>query len=280
MIIDAHTHIFPPAICEGRSHYRTCDGWFSQLYESERARMATAEDLIAAMDLDGVDRAVACGFAWSEQELCREHNDYMIDCVARYPDRIIGAAIVQPRAGLAARRELERCLDAGLLGLGELMPDGQGFSLEDESLMAPLAEVLQERNLPLMTHVSEPVGHPYHGKGHTWPQQIVSLAERFPELRIVCGHWGGGLPFYELMPEVARTLTHVYYDTAASPFLYRWWIFPLAVQMVGAHKILMGSDYPLIRSRTYLHHLAELPLDEADRQAILGGNAARLWLRA
>jgi len=277
MIVDTHTHVFPPEVCAQREPYRARDGWFSELYQDPRARMATAEDLLAAMDRDGVDRAVACGFAWSDQGLCREHNDYLIESVARYPDRLIGLAIVQPLAGREAACELDRALAAGLRGLGELMPDGQQFSLEDADLLAPLAGLLRERSLPLMTHTSEPVGHHYHGKGHTLPQHVITLARNFPGLPIICGHWGGGLPFYELMPEVARALQDVFYDTAASPYLYRWRIFPLAVQMVGAHKVLMGSDYPLIRPRTYLMHLAELPLADEDRAAILGGNAAALW---
>jgi predicted TIM-barrel fold metal-dependent hydrolase len=278
MIVDAHTHIFPPEICTNREKYRQCDDWFSALYQDPRARTATVEELIEAMDVDNVARAVACGFAWADQGLCREHNDYLLDCVARYPDRIIGMAIVQPLAGHEAVAELERCLQAGLLGLGELMPDGQGFRLDDIELLRPLADLLQEYGRPLMTHTSEPIGHHYHGKGETSPQQIVALAEHFPELRIVCSHWGGGLPFYELMPEVSQVLQNVYYDSAASPYLYRWSIFPLAAQMVGAHKILMGSDFPLIRARTYLRHLEQLPLEEEARACILGKNAAALWL--
>ncbi len=277
MIVDSHTHIFPPPICQERDQYCTLDGWFSELYSDMRARMATAEDLIEVMDRDGVDRAVAFGFAWSDQGLCREHNDYLIECVSRYPGRLIGLAVVQPRAGRAAAKELQRCLEAGLRGLGELFPDGQGFSLEDTALLAPLADLLQGWDWPLLTHTSEPLGHQYKGKGQTLPQQIVTLAQAFPELRILCAHWGGGLPFYELMPEVRQALQNVYYDTAASPYLYRWEIFSLAEQMVGADKILLGSDYPLIRPRTYLAHLEQLPLAEGTRAAILGENAARLW---
>ena len=277
MIIDAHTHIFPAEISEQRERYRDRDLWFAQLYEDPRAQTATAEDLIAVMDRDGVDWAVVCGFAWQDQGLCREHNDYLLEVVARYPDRLIGMAIVQPRAVREAPIELERCLEAGLRGLGELMPDGQGFSLEETGLLVPLAELLQERGLPLLTHVSEPFGHDYRGKGHTSPQQVMALAESLPHLNIICAHRGGGLPFYELMPEVAEVLHNVYYDSAASPYLYRWSIFPLAVNMVGAHKILLGSDYPLIRPRTYLLHLEQLPLSEQDRRMILGENAARLW---
>ncbi len=278
MIIDAHTHIFSPNVCHMRERYCARDGWFNELYQDARARMSTAEDLITAMDLDGVDRSVVCGFAWSDQALCREQNDYIIDSVRRYPDRLIGMAVVQPRAGQDAVHELERCLKAGLRGLGELFPDGQGFSLEEVETLEPLAELLIKYNWPLLTHTSEPVGHQYQGKGRTLPQHVITLAQSFPELRIVCGHWGGGLPFYELMPEVAQALQHVYYDTAASPYLYRWRIFSVATQMVGGGKVLFGSDYPLIRARTYLKHLEQLSIEEQDRQAIVGKNAVKLWM--
>jgi predicted TIM-barrel fold metal-dependent hydrolase len=277
MIVDAHTHIFPPEVCAQRERYRERDAWFSLLYEDPRARLATVEDLLAVMDLDGVDRAVVCGFAWADEGLCREHNDYLLDCLKRHPGRLIGLAVVQPRAGRAAARELERALEAGLSGLGEVFPDGQGFSLEDRDLLSPLVSLLQERGRPLLTHVSEPVGHEYRGKGRTFPQQVIALARNFPELKVVCAHWGGGLPFYELMPEVAQVLGNVFYDTAASPYLYRWRIFSVGAEMVGAHKILFGSDFPLIRPRTYLAHLGQLPLEEAARRAILGENALRLW---
>jgi predicted TIM-barrel fold metal-dependent hydrolase len=277
MIIDVHTHIFSPEICDHREPYLSRDAWFGTLYADPRARMATAEDLIAVMEVDGVDRAVVGGFAWADQGLCRDHNDYLLDCIARYPDRLIGIAAVQPRAGAAAAEELRRCLEGGLRGLGELFPDGQGFSLEETDLLAPLVDLLQSAQVPLLTHTSEPVGHEYHGKGHTAPGHVVTLARRFPELRLICGHWGGGLPFYELMPEVAAALHNVFYDMAASPYLYRWSIVPLTIQMVGAHKILYGSDYPLIRPKNYIAHLSQLSLEEADRQAILGGNAAQLW---
>ena len=61
-------------------------------------------------------------------------------------------------------REAQRCLDAGAVGIGELMPDGQEFSLQDERL-ATLIQLLEASNAPLMLHVNELVGHRYPGKG-------------------------------------------------------------------------------------------------------------------
>ena len=92
----------------------------------------------------------------------------------------------------------------------------------------------------------------------------------------MCAHWGGGLPFYALMPEVSASLENVYFDTAASPLLYEARIFEAATALVGAERILLGSDYALLRPRRLLKQVMESRLTEGERGAILGGNAARL----
>jgi uncharacterized protein len=276
MLIDVHTHIFPPEVIANREDYLRRDDLFGALYTNPRARLATAEDLIAAMDRQGITAAVACGFGWSDHGLCVAHNDYLIDAVGRYPDRIIGFAAIQPRAARQAVAEVERVVAAGLGGVGELMPHGQGFSLDDEPLLAPLAAAATALGVPILTHTSEPVGHIYPGKGTVTVQTVYHLAVAFPDLRIICGHWGGGLPFYELMPEVAVALRNVYYDSAASPYLYHPRIYTLALELCGVDRILFGSDYPLLRYRRCLDEIRTLGLSPDVEAAVLGGNAARL----
>ena len=83
MIIDAHTHIFPPAIGEDRDAFLQRDTTFRELYSNPKARIATAEELIASMDEAGIDKSVACGFGWNDAELCREHSDYLLEAAER-----------------------------------------------------------------------------------------------------------------------------------------------------------------------------------------------------
>jgi predicted TIM-barrel fold metal-dependent hydrolase len=97
-----------------------------------------------------------------------------------------------------------------------------------------------------------------------------------PDVTLVCAHWGGGLPFYALMPEVAEALNNVYFDTAASPFLYDVKIFEVVAGLVSMEKILMGSDYPLLSASRLIRQVQESGLSDADKSAIMGGNAARL----
>ncbi len=277
MIVDFHTHIYPLSLREQRETYLSRDRTFGELFSDPRAKMATAEELVAAMDEDGIDRSVVMGIGWTDQGVAREVNDYLIDATSRFPDRLTGFAGVNPAWGNeASALEAERCSRAGLRGIGELHPSSQGFDLGNESVMAPLMEVVRERGLIVTTHSSEPVGHTYQGKGDTRPEMLWRFITQHPDMTLVCAHWGGGLPFYALMPEVAEALNNVYFDTAASPFLYDARVFEVVTELVGAEKILLGSDYPLLSASRLTRQVHEADLSDADRSAILGGNAARL----
>ena len=275
MIIDFHTHITAPEIIARRDEYLIRDAWFRDLYANPKARLSSAEDLISTMDRDAVEQAVVFGFGWRDMDLCRRDNDYVIESVARYPDRLIGFAIVNPQSGREAVREIERCAAAGLDGVGELMPDGQGYRLDDLKIMAPFVEVAMELDMILLSHCSEPVGHLYPGQGTVTPDEIIRFARFFPDATLVCAHWGGGAIFYELMPEVARVMCNVYYDTAASLFLYKDDIFSLAARWAPG-KVLFGTDYPLIGPGQFIRRLEAARMPTATRRRILGGNAWRI----
>jgi uncharacterized protein len=275
VIIDFHTHITAPEIIARRDEYLVRDAWFRDLYANPNARLSSAEGLIEAMDRGGVQQAVVFGFGWRDMDLCRRDNDYVIESVARYGDRLLGFCITNPAHGAEAVREVERCAAGGLLGIGELMPDGQGYQLDDEKTMAPIVEVAARYAMPLLTHCSEPVGHLYPGKGTVTPDQVIRFARLFPQARLVCAHWGGGTIFYELMPEVARVMSNVYYDTAASPFLYQDDIFSLAARWAPG-KVLFGTDYPLLSPGRFLRQMAKARMPVATRNRMLGGNAWRV----
>ncbi len=276
MLIDFHTHIFPPHICERRSFYCARDPWFNALYASPRTRMVNAEDLIAEMSASGVDASVTFSFGWTDPGLIEETNSYIIDAMHRYPQRIYGMAVIQPTAGVRAVRELERCALAGMVGLGELMPHGQGYRLSNIELLTPLIEVVCSYQLLVLSHCSEPVGHSYPGKGDVSLQDIVTFLTAFPDIRFIAAHWGGGLPFYCLMPEIQRVAANVWYDTAATIYLYRSTILPVVTQLVGADRILFASDYGLLPQRRVIDHIKQAGLDQASLEMILGGNAQHL----
>jgi predicted TIM-barrel fold metal-dependent hydrolase len=276
MLIDFHTHIFPLDIRNRRELYCARDPWFNQLYSNPRANVATAEDLVAEMDASGVDASVTFSFGWTDPGLIEETNSYVLDAMRRYPKRIYGMAVLQPTAGARAVRELERCAQAGMIGLGELMPHGQGYKLNDIDLLTPFIEVVRQYQLLVLSHCSEPIGHLYPGKGNVTLQAIVTFLTAFPDVRFVAAHWGGGLPFYCLMPEIQRIAAHVWYDTAATAYLYRNTILPVVADLVGAERILFASDYGLLRQQRIIDYIVQSGLDSEALAMVLGGNAQRL----
>ncbi len=276
MLIDFHTHIFSPDIQTYRERYCSRDPWFDALYSDTRNRLASAEDLIAEMDATGVDAAVAFSFGWTDPGLIEETNSYVIDSMRRYPGRIYGMAVLQPTVGVRAVRELERCAEAGMVGLGELMPHGQGYRLNNIDLLTPVMEVVRQYELLVLSHCSEPVGHSYPGKGNVSLPDIIAFLTAFPDVRFIAAHWGGGLPFYSLMPEIQRVTTNVWYDTAATPYLYRNTIVPAVAQIVGADRILFASDYGLLRQRRVIDYIRQSGLSDSAVEMVLGGNAKAL----
>ena len=276
MIIDSHTHVFPPELIGRRESLLERDETLAAMFSDPRARMADAEELVATMDGAAVDLSVAVGIGWNDIGLAREANDYLIDAVSRFPLRLRGFCAVNPLWGDAAAAEIERCAAAGLSGIGELHPDTQGFDLGDKTVMAPVVEAAAAVGMPILTHTSEPVGHTYPGKGNVTSATLCRFIEAFPEATVICAHWGGGLPFYALMPEVRESLARVYFDSAASPFLYREEVFAAVVGLVGADRIMFGTDYPLISQKRLMRQVVDSPISDDAKESILYRNAARL----
>ncbi len=290
MIIDAHVHYTPPALRDHLDDFLKEEPfWGLLLAPGPDGRSlqgwATPERMIADMDAAGVDRVVLMGEYRRSHEACVARNDQAIAIARRWPDRVIPFAMVQPKAGAAALDEVARCVDAGMRGVGELGPYGQGYRLDDPDFLR-LAEACIRHNIPLNLHTNEEVGHYYPGKATTPLAHYYELAVRYPELRLILAHWGGGLLFYELMPAVRRALANVWYDTAASPLIFPTSrIFNAALACVAPQKLLFASDYPL---RLYparqaepdmlpfLREVGALGLDADARSAIMGGNAAAL----
>lgn len=276
MIIDFHTHIFPPRVKENRRRYVDSDPCFAALYDNPKAKLITAEELIESMDASRVDISVVQNIGWTSHELCVETNDYILEAIKKYPGRLVGFCSVQPLSMADAVEEIERCAAGGIRGVGELRPDTQMLKFDDKEFMQPFVDALLKNRMILLTHSSEPVGHRYPGKGTVTPQMLYSFIYNHPELTVVCAHWGGGLPFYALMPEVAMALENVYFDSAASPFLYKPEIYRQVSALVGEDRILFGSDYPLIEQSRIIKEVLVQDLPDIAKMKILGENARRL----
>ena len=276
-----HTHIVPPDVVRARRRFSQADLWFGRLYRNERRVLASADDLRRSMRLAGLAASVTFGFAWRDAGLCRENNDYVLEAAAvgnQGEARILPFCVVPPGDLDFAAAEMERCQGLGAVGVGELFPQGQGWNLNDRSAVRAFVDAVRSLGLILTVHASEPVGHAYPGKDSTTPSAIWSLIEAAEgDVPIILAHWGGGLAFYELMPEIHQQAQNVYYDSSASHLLYRPEIYRVMTQLAPG-RVLFGSDYPLIRQRRALRLARESGLPAAELSALLGRNANRLGL--
>jgi hypothetical protein len=228
------------------------------------------------MDKYGIERSVICGFPWSQPDLCSFHNRYLIESASRYPNRLIVFITLLFSDPVWSERELEERMEHGAGGVGEIAFYRREMISRDIQAMKPILTHMEKKGIPLLLHVNETLGHSYPGKGRTPLERFYELIVSFPNLPIVLAHWGGGLPFYELMPEVSKAMANVYYDTAASPYLYSKKIYAVVSEIVGVKKILFGSDFPLLSPRKYFQELEGSGLPKEDQTRILGVNLSNL----
>ena len=278
MIIDSHTHVLPDQFRLEKEHFLEADLTFKALFGSPKAASASAIDLLNEMQRSGVAKSVVAGYGWTDISTATLSNDYLLDSAKTSVGHLIPLCSANPIWGSAAIEEIERCAELGAQGIGELHPDSQNFLNSDFGSLQPFFKAAERLNLPILMHTSEPVGHNYPGKGTVTPAYSLALADAFPENIFVFAHFGGGLPFYALMPEVRERLRNVYFDSAAFPFLYRPEVFKASVSSAGKDKILFGSDFPLISQTRSLKELDQAGLVDNEGQAVLGANAADIWL--
>lgn len=248
-IIDVHVHITSPEISKNADKVADKEPYFALLSGNPKNKFATGEQVAEEMLSCGITESIVFGFSFMDMGLCKEANDYTAEVIKNHPE-LIGFMVVSP-TDKNVEAEIDRCMAMGLRGIGEIFPNGQNFPIDDFKITKNFGGLLKERGLPVIIHTNEPVGHYYPGKTNTTPHEAAKFACDHPDLKILFAHLGGGLLFYELMPEMKKGLKNVFYDTAALPFLYNTAIYNSAVSIGVMDKLLFGSDYPLLSPRRY-----------------------------
>ena len=201
-------------------------------------------------------------------------NDQVAAWVAAAPGRFRALAAVDIARPVQAVRELRRRVtEDGFVGL-RMLPWLWDAPPTDRRWY-PLYVACAELGVPVCTQV-----------GHTGPLRpsevgrpipyIDQVAIDFPELTIVCGHIG--YPWTEEMVAVARKHERVYIDTSAyTPKRYPPELVGYLRSRGGRHKVLWGSNYPMIQPAAALEGVDALELDDETRELFLDGNARRVF---
>lgn len=273
--IDAHTHLFAPGQVIHREALARREPAFAAIYGDPQAKMATAENLLAAMSRGEIGAAVAAGFAFASEAEIVAQNGYLLAVANASRGRIVPLTTVNPM--LPAWKRLARAaLAGGARGFGELRPGDQGWDPLGPEGRA-LCELASRHDAVLLWHTSEPVGHAYPGKeGGIKPEQLIELAMAYPEVQMVAAHLGGGAAYYLQMPEVRSSIESLYFDTAASSLLYDDEAVARLLELAGADKVLFASDFPLQSPHRQLERLRSL-LPPGALDEVCGGNAQRLF---
>ena len=253
---------------------------------------------------------------WADPEfglrLCQIYNDAVAAVARARPDRFIAFAALPLQDPARAVKELERCVaDLGVRGVG-FGSNIAGRQLDDRALW-PVYERIQALDLPVFVHPITPCGT---GNIHDYRLDITlyfpfdttvaaarlvlgGILEAFPRLQVCLAHLGGALPYLKERLDLGWQVAQKFHAQGVaiarppSQYLARFYLDNLAysetaysdtallcaLACVGADHIVVGSDAPfpvgdLARSVDFIRRCQLL--SEADREKILGGNAARL----
>lgn len=226
---------------------------------------------IAAMDQGEITLGLTS--AWHGPQGALIDNDEVAGFVKAHPTRLRGIASVDLSRPMAAVREFRRSIRSlGFCGL-RVLPWLWGLPPDDRRFYPLYCECI-EHDVPFCLQV-----------GHTGPLMssepgrpipyLERVALEFPELRIVAGHIGA--PWTGEMISLATKFPNVYIDTSA----YKPRRYPAELvaylQAHGRHKVMFGTNYPMITPQSCLAELEVLNLDAETRELFLHGNAARVF---
>lgn len=271
--VDCHVHILPPDVVSDLGILASKDESFRNLTMTKGAEFVTGKELLRDMAEGGLEKAAIFGFSLKDNDLNSYLNDYVLSFAQDNPGKFAPLACISP-AGKGFMKEAERCLSLGFMGFGELFPASHGFDLAGKE-MSRLAGLSSEKKVPMLIHVNEQVGHMYPGKGDVGLKKAFMFAQKFKENPVIFAHLGGGLPFFYSMPEV-KALHNVFYDTAAQPYLMDSSVYRSMRETGALEKVVLGTDYPLLKSPRYFKEMEKSGLSKEDIQKVIYDNPLKI----
>lgn len=214
------------------------------------------KELEAVLDAHGLDMTVVMAPTAEYPD-----NEGLAEAIQGHR-RFIGFAVVNPYGPEGGVPELDRAVRAwGMRGL-KLMPLRHGYEVDGEvprRIMARTAEL----DIPVSIH---------SGAQFCLPWQIADLAQDFPGVPVIMDHMGFRY-YVDGAINVARRVENIYLETAlvSMPGYVR-----MAVEKVGAERVIYGSDYPTGHPAGMLAIIKAAGLTKRDEAMVLGENLARL----
>ena len=233
----------------------------------------TPDERIAALirfaDRMAIERLVFfMGFPWAQNPDPNEfqrQNDQVIQALAHWHDRAFGFAYLNPMHIEESLQEMDRCIrDGPMVGI-KLWVAVKCNHKNLDLIVRRAAEL----NAVIYQHTWQKTGGNLGGE--STPTDLVELASRHPNARMICGHTGGN---WELGIRAVRETSNVAIGTGGSDPTAGF--VEMAVQELGAERVIYGSD---IGGRSFASQLAKIrgaQIPAAAKQLILGQNLKRM----
>ena len=265
MIIDFHTHIFPDAIAERAidSLTKAAKGIFSPVTNGTKA------SLLSRMDEWGVDVSVNQPVLTKPSQT-RSTNEW---AAAAADGRIVSFGGIHPHTD-DYRRDIDFVASLGFKGI-KLHAEYQDFVV-DAPEMLKLYDYAFSRGLMILQHAGFDAAFPPPFK--STPKQFANIARAMKGGIMIAAHLGGQRQWEYVERDLAGE--NVYLDTSTGFDFYDDETFLRIVRAHGADKILFGSDSPWTNAKKEIDRINALPLTDAEKAAILGGNAKKLLFGA
>jgi predicted TIM-barrel fold metal-dependent hydrolase len=204
------------------------------------ADWADVDQLIEAAEILGIERLycsrpITAGLM-ANIEAVRDVNDSVLAAMRRHPRQIFGYCFVQPGNGPAALSEIDRCLDAGMIGIKLY----NQFKYTDPAIF-PIAEKCIARGIPFLGHsafLTDPKTLALQPKT-SHALDFCALATRYPELILIMGHVNGGGD-WEWAIKGLRECPNVFLDTSGS--VLEEGTIEACVRQLGHERVLFATD--------------------------------------
>jgi aminocarboxymuconate-semialdehyde decarboxylase len=310
LTIDTHHHILPDFFWRETNDSHAPVGGLAPMQWSKEA-------MIAFMDDAGIDVAVTSvstpgvhlGDSEKARSLARRCNDFAAELVHTRPDRFASFACLPLPDIDASLEELSYALDVLKLDGLVLFTNSMGVYLGDATL-EPVFEELERRKSVVFVHPNPSPDAAAHSLG--LPDNLIDFPTdtnravaqmlytnrfaRTPNVKYIFSHAGGSIPYlaarFAIIDEMGFIAGGEERGAAADMFRRMYWDTALSTsdpvlrmlrEVVGIDKVLFGTDFPYLRRDLAVkakQRIAEsFELNDAERRAVLGGNAARLLPR-
>jgi predicted TIM-barrel fold metal-dependent hydrolase len=200
----------------------------------------------------------------------RKCNDLVIRCMKQHPDRFIGTMVLNPTYKEESLDEIKRCLDAGMVGAGELYTHVK----INDPLYYPIIEKFIDLKMIMLMH--SPIGNarvkldPGEPKNISLPEDFVDIAKRYPEAMFQFAHIGGGLD-WEYACKILKHSPNVYVDVSGSDNAAN--MIDFAMKYIGEDRLLFGCDNSFYQG---VGHMLSAKLTDAQRRKIFFENYSKI----